>query len=96
MDADIGECVRALEQGRCSFAPVFAYPYGAIPANRKTRKALRHALRKHGIEFALRIGSRVNMFPFSDVYELKRIGINGTDSLRQFRTKLKKGRTRPF
>jgi peptidoglycan/xylan/chitin deacetylase (PgdA/CDA1 family) len=96
MDADIGECIRVLEQGRCSFAPVFAYPYGAMPADRQGRKALRQALRKHGIEFALRIGSRVNLFPFRDTYELKRIGINGTDSLRQFKTKLKKGRTRPF
>jgi peptidoglycan/xylan/chitin deacetylase (PgdA/CDA1 family) len=96
IDTDISACVSALEQQQYPFTAVFAYPYGALPASRETRKALKESFRKHGIEFALRIGSRLNTFPLRDVYELKRIGINGTDSLRQFKTKLRKGRTKPF
>jgi peptidoglycan/xylan/chitin deacetylase (PgdA/CDA1 family) len=96
IETDVKECIRTLEGQQCRFAPVFAYPYGALPAKRELRQAMKQTFRKEGIAFAVRIGSRVNHFPLSDTFELKRIGINGTDSLRQFKIKLRWGRTKPF
>jgi peptidoglycan/xylan/chitin deacetylase (PgdA/CDA1 family) len=93
---DLSECIRTLDQHRCPFVRVFAFPYGAAPADRRTKEAVRSVFQEHGIEFALRIRTQVNAFPLRDVYDLKRIRINGTDSLRQFKAKLKKGRTISF
>ena len=96
IELDLSQCISTLEQHRCPFVRVFAYPYGAAPVDQRTREGVRSAFQKHGIEFALRIRSQVNAFPLRDVYDLKRIRINGTDSMRQFKAKLKKGRTISF
>jgi hypothetical protein len=48
------------------------------------------------IQFALRIGNRVNHWPPKDPYTLKRIDIKGTDNFYTFKTKLSKGRRKIF
>jgi peptidoglycan/xylan/chitin deacetylase (PgdA/CDA1 family) len=96
METDVSECVKTLQKNGCAFAPVFAYPYGRMPEDVSARKALYDIFRRHGIEFAVRIGSRINPLPPADPYELKRTGIDGTDSPWAFQTKLRKGRVRLF
>jgi peptidoglycan/xylan/chitin deacetylase (PgdA/CDA1 family) len=95
-EADVSECVRVLEENHCPFARVFAYPYGRMPLDKSTDRALRDSFRRHGIHFAARIGSRINSLPPKDVYEIKRTIIRGTDSFWEFKTKLRKGRAKLF
>jgi peptidoglycan/xylan/chitin deacetylase (PgdA/CDA1 family) len=96
MESDVSQCIKTLQENNCAFAPVFAYPYGRMPKDAAARKALYDTFRRNKIEFAVRIGSRINSLPPADPYELKRTVIDGTDSFRVFRIKLRKGRIRPF
>ena len=96
VEADLSRCVRTLEENGCPFTRVFAYPYGRMPKDESVNRALRELFRKHGIDFAVRIGSRINALPPRDVYELKRSVVRGTDSFWEFKIKLQKGRTKLF
>jgi hypothetical protein len=57
---------------------------------------MKEIFRTSRLQFALRIGNRVNRWPLKDPYEVKRIDIKGTDSFSTFITKLKKGRRKVF
>jgi len=96
IESDINDCVRSLEAVVGKFDRVFAYPFGARPTSPAGKRFLRKTLASHDIDYAVRIGSGLNAFPLRNPYELKRIGIHGTDSIRQFRRKLKKGKANPF
>jgi peptidoglycan/xylan/chitin deacetylase (PgdA/CDA1 family) len=96
IETDVSDCVRTLEENGCTFTRVFAYPYGRMPTDPVARRALQDAFRRHKIDFAVRIGSRINPLPPSEPYELKRTGINGTDSFREFKIKLRTGRVKLF
>jgi peptidoglycan/xylan/chitin deacetylase (PgdA/CDA1 family) len=95
-EADVSDCVRVLEENHCLFTRVFAYPYGRMPRDPTAGRALRDSFRRHGIDFAARIGSRINDLPPKDVYEMRRTIIRGTDSFREFKIKLRKGRSKLF
>ena len=96
MEADLSECLRALEDSGCRFTRVFAYPYGRMPKDPGAARAMREFFRRHQIDFAARIGSRINALPPKDTYELKRTAVRGTDTFWEFKTKLRKGRIRLF
>ena len=53
-------------------------------------------MRDNGIKYGLRIGNRVNNFPFKNNYLVKRIDIKGEDSLFRFKLKLKIGKLKLF
>ena len=76
--------------------PVFAYPYGARPANSRKLDSMKNIFRELGIFAAFRIGNRAINFPVSDSYELTRIDIKGSDDLKKFKIKLRKGKLKPF
>jgi len=96
IESDINDCVKALGAVVGKFDRVFAYPYGARPKSRTGKRFLKQILANQNIDYAVRIGSGLNAFPLRNRYELTRIGIHGTDSIRQFKRKLKKGRPNPF
>jgi peptidoglycan/xylan/chitin deacetylase (PgdA/CDA1 family) len=96
VEDDLSQCLHALEESGCRFTRVFAYPYGRMPKDAGAVHAMRDFFRRHEIAFAARIGSRINRLPLKDVYELKRTAIRGTDSFREFKTKLHKGRIKLF
>jgi peptidoglycan/xylan/chitin deacetylase (PgdA/CDA1 family) len=96
VEADLSQCLRAIEDSGCRFTRVFAYPYGRMPKDPGANRAMGELFRRHGIDFAVRIGSRINALPPRDVYELKRTAIRGTDSFWEFKTKLHKGRIKLF
>lgn len=96
IEADLSDCLRAIEASGCPFVRVFAYPYGRMPRDPAADRAMREFFRRHAINFALRIGSRINSLPPKDVYALKRTAIRGTDSFREFKIKLRKGRSKLF
>jgi peptidoglycan/xylan/chitin deacetylase (PgdA/CDA1 family) len=96
VETDVNRCVRELESSSCPFTRVVAYPYGQMPTCDRASQAMRESFRRHGIDFALRIGSRINPLPPKDPYALKRTGVNGTDSFGEFKIKLQKGRVKLF
>ena len=96
MEADVSKCVSILTENGCPFSRVFAYPYGRVPKGQNISRAMRDCFQRHRIDLAVRIGSRINVFPLKDVYELKRSAVRGTDSFWEFKIKLKKGRAKLF
>jgi peptidoglycan/xylan/chitin deacetylase (PgdA/CDA1 family) len=96
VEADLSDCLRALAESGATFTRVFAYPYGRMPKDAGANRAMREFFRRHEIQFAARIGSRINRLPPKDAYELKRTAIRGTDSMWEFKTKLRKGRIKLF
>lgn len=94
---DLRNCRETLDYYKIPFIRTVAYPYGGYPKKDKTLKQeMFDVFRNSGIEFAFRIGNRINPYPFRERYELTRIDIRGTDSFFIFRTKLKKGRAKVF
>jgi len=73
-----------------------AYPFGGRPKDTNVFNGLKQWMLENGIEAAFRIGNAVSRVPAPDMYELKRIDIRGTDSLEEFKIKLRKGKLNPF
>jgi len=93
MSAEINSAVKAFEESRLSYHKVWAFAYGARPAAMSELKKL---MRSADIKAAFRIGNKVSRVPTTDIYELKRIDIKGTDTMEEFKIKLRKGRLKPF
>jgi peptidoglycan/xylan/chitin deacetylase (PgdA/CDA1 family) len=83
-----------LTENGIDFTPTFAYPYGGRPKAKASAKAMKKMFSEIGIKAAFRIGNKVNSFRPKDIFELKRIDIQGNDSFWVFKTKLKKGRVK--
>ncbi len=97
MRDDLSKCISTLDFHNLEFVRVFAYPYGGYPRKNKILLGeMKDLFREFNVDFALRIGNRINPLPFTDPYELKRIDIKGTDGFRTFKIKLRKGRMKLF
>lgn len=77
-------------------SPVLAYPYGKYPKKGTQKAAFFNALQEYNINYGLRIGNRLNKFPFKNNYEIQRIDIKGEDSLSKFKLKLRYGKLKLF
>lgn len=53
-------------------------------------------LNKSGIKYALRIGNRINIFPFKSKYQIERIDIRGNENMDDFKKRLQFGRKKIF
>jgi peptidoglycan/xylan/chitin deacetylase (PgdA/CDA1 family) len=97
MEEDLQNCYNTLDYHAIPFVRVLAYPYGGFPKKDPALKNEMTAIfQKLNLDFAVRIGNRINPYPIRNPYELKRIDIKGTDSFLLFRIKLKKGRAKLF
>ena len=96
IETDLTRCLEVLEKENCPFIRAFAYPFGRLPRDTKTRKAMKDIFKQNKIDFAVRIGSRINSFPLKDPYELKRTGISSADTFYEFKIKLARGRWKLF
>lgn len=97
MEEDLQNCYSTLAFHAIPYVKVLAYPYGGFPKKDKQLKGqMVEIFRKLNLDFALRIGNRINPWPLNSPYEIQRIDIKGTDSFFVFRTKLKKGRAKLF
>jgi peptidoglycan/xylan/chitin deacetylase (PgdA/CDA1 family) len=97
MENDLDLCFQTLGYHNIPFVRVLAYPYGGYPKKDPQLKAkMKEIFRTSRLQFALRIGNRINHWPLKDPYELKRIDIKGTDNFYTFKTKLRKGRRKFF
>jgi peptidoglycan/xylan/chitin deacetylase (PgdA/CDA1 family) len=94
--ADLKSAISAFAPTGLEFHQVFAYPYGGRPKDMARKAAFRQKMQEIGITAAFRIGNQVSKVPAPDIFEIKRIDIRGTDTLDEFRIKLKKGKLKPF
>ncbi len=65
-----------------------AYPYGNYPKKEPAKSVFFSELKKNKMECGLRIGNKVNRFPFKNSYEIKRLDIRGNESMFKFKVKL--------
>lgn len=96
IENDLKENMKVLEQELIPFSKVLAYPYGRYPDKNPTKKDFFSLLRLLGIEFAARVGNKINYFPTSSPYELCRIDVKGSDTLLKFKLKLILGKLKLF
>jgi len=85
-----------IKENNLNIVPVLAYPFGNYPKKDEKFAVFEKVLSQNGIIFGLRIGNRVNRFPFKNNYLVKRIDIKGEDNLFRFRLKLKIGKLKLF
>lgn len=92
INQDFESSFKVLENNNMSFGPFIAYPYGKFPRTAALNMQFKNILRDAGFAYGLRIGNRVNKFPFKDPFEINRIDIKGEFSLRKFKRKVRFGK----
>ena len=93
---DFKKCQEFVSVNQLNVHNILAYPYGKYPKKNPGKKAFFSLLKAQGIAYALRIGNRINTFPFKNNYEIQRIDIKGEDSLLKFKLKLRLGKLKLF
>lgn len=92
IEAEISNNIQFFRDNQLDFVPALAYPYGGRPKNRLLKNQMKQVLAKMGITIAFRIGNRLNDWPLTNRYEIQRIDIRGTDSMEDFRRKVRWGK----
>ena len=89
---DFDLCKQFIIENKLEVHNTLAYPYGKYPRKGEEQEQFFKLLHKNQIAYGLRIGNRVNRFPFKNNYEIQRLDIKGEDSLLTFKRKLKFGK----
>jgi peptidoglycan/xylan/chitin deacetylase (PgdA/CDA1 family) len=92
IEADIKQNIQFFSDNNLPFVHALAYPYGGRPKNKVLRTKMHSVFAQFGIKFAFRIGNRLNGWPLTDLYEIQRLDIRGTDSMSAFKRKLRWGK----
>ncbi|MDR0227942.1 MAG: polysaccharide deacetylase family protein [Flavobacteriaceae bacterium] len=85
---DFDACFAICEQQQLSVFSAVAYPYGNFPKKEPAKSVFFQELVKNKMTYGLRIGNRVNKFPFKNPYEIQRLDIRGNESMFKFKIKL--------
>ena len=93
---DLEKNMKILSENNIEFTKVFAYPYGGFPRKTPEKEELFAAFERLGIDFAVRIGNKINHFPTKQKYEICRIDVRGNDSFLKFKLKLIFGKLKLF
>lgn len=93
---DFKKCNAFIAKNDLKVQNILAYPFGKFPRKEPRKSEFFNILKTHNIDYALRIGNRVNRFPFKNNYEIKRIDIKGDDTFTKFKLKLKFGKLKLF
>ena len=97
IEEDLKLCQEVIAKEKLKVFPAIAYTYGGYYRQKSgQQKAFFELLEKYGIRYGLRIGNRINVFPFKNDYEIQRIDIRGGDSLKVFKKKVRLGRKKLF
>ena len=91
IEVDTLKAFEAASEMALPMAPFLAYPFGKFPRKNPEKAQFFQQLEKHQFVYGLRIGNRLNAFPFTDPFELQRIDVKGQWKLKKFRRKLKYG-----
>ncbi|QAA80769.1 polysaccharide deacetylase family protein [Aequorivita sp. H23M31] len=91
-EADTRRCMEFVSEHELDFSPVLAYPYGKFPREKLENKIFEKILSQNGIKYGVRIGNRINKYPFKKPYQIERIDVRGEWSLWTFRQKIRFGK----
>lgn len=89
---DFSSCNNYISENKLKVYPAVAYPYGNYPKQEPAKKHFKQLLEKNGIKMGLRIGNRINKFPFTDKYEIQRVDVKGEWGMLKFKLMLKFGK----
>lgn len=92
IEADTRRCMEYVSEKELNFSPVLAYPFGKFPRDKTKNEMFNKILSQNGIQFGLRIGNRINRFPFKKPYEIERIDVKGEWSILKFKQKIRFGK----
>ena len=90
---DFDLCKEFIQKNQLAVHNTLAYPYGKYPKKGKEQQSFFKLLHDNQIGYGLRIGNRVNHYPFKNLYEVQRIDVKGEYDLKTFAKKLKKGKS---
>lgn len=93
---DFSKCFQIIQQNDLKVYNALAYPYGNYPKKEHNKSMFKAVLRQNNVKAGLRIGNRINKFPFKNPYEIQRIDIKGEDSMMKFKFKLRFGKLKLF
>lgn len=71
---------------------ILAYPYGSFPKKDPLKGDFFSQLEKNNIKYGLRIGNRINKYPFKNPFEINRIEVKGDRGMFRFKYMLKVGK----
>lgn len=89
---DTALCFDTVSENSLSFSAIVAYPYGKLPRETSEKKNFICQLEAKQFKYGIRIGNRLNTFPFKKPFEIQRIDVKGEFSLKKFRRKIKFGK----
>ncbi|MBT8275498.1 MAG: polysaccharide deacetylase family protein [Bacteroidia bacterium] len=89
---DINKCREVIAKQNLNVSPALAYPYGKYPREKPAKEQFITLLKEEGFKFGLRIGNRLNAFPFKNSFEIQRLDIKGEYGLSKFKRKIKFGK----
>lgn len=92
VETDLKKCLEFVSDNKLNFSPILAYPYGKFPRKEPENKVFNKILSQNGIQYGLRVGNRLNRFPFKKPYEIQRIDIKGEWPLSKFKRKIRFGK----
>ena len=92
VEEDLQKSVDFVTKNKLNFSPILAYPYGKFPRDKIQKRIFQSTLSNNGIEYGLRIGNRINKFPFKRPFEIERIDVKGEWKLLKFRQKIRFGK----
>jgi peptidoglycan/xylan/chitin deacetylase (PgdA/CDA1 family) len=92
IEEDTQLCFDSVSENNFPFTAAVAYPYGKYPRETSKKKNFIAQLEKHQLKYGVRIGNRLNNFPFKNPFEIQRIDVKGEFSLAKFKRKVKFGR----
>lgn len=69
-----------------------AYPYGNFPKKEPQKSVFFGYLKENEMKMGLRIGNKLNRFPFADPYEIQRIDVRGNEKMWKFKLNLRFGK----
>ncbi len=91
-EEDLKKCILFARENRLNMSSVLAYPDGKYPRENPKKGEFFEMLKDYGFQYGLRIGDKVNTFPFKNPYEVQRIDVQGDFSLGTFKRKLRYNR----
>ena len=92
IEADTRRCLEFASENELALSPILAYPYGKFPKEKLRLGIFKNMMEQNGIQYGLRIGNRINSFPFKKPFEIERIDVRGEFSMLKFRQKIRFGK----
>lgn len=93
---DFEKCFKLIDENNLKVYNAVAYPYGNFPKKEPAKTKFKSALSQNDVKMGLRIGNKINKFPFKNPYEIMRIDVKGEDSLLKFKLKMRFGKLKLF